>query len=100
MRLRTTMLHSWSKQIRKLYDFPYSMIDVWCDLVRKPVPTFRDHTLFPHHPDGEHDDRDGDGLQQHAQAHQLLRRVRRAATHHIGETEQQHEGYCADGDRN
>ena len=32
-----------------------------------------------------------DELQQHTQPHQLLRRVRRAAAHHVDEAEQQHD---------
>jgi len=55
--------------------------------------------VFRHDPDGEHDDDDGDELQQHAQPHQFLRAVRRTAAHHVDEAEQQHERDRADCDR-
>src|ERR1700749_3038308 len=53
-----------------------------------------------HDPDRRHDDDDGDELQQHAQPHQLLRAVRRAAAHHVDEAEDQDDRDGADGDRN
>src|SRR5262249_1075888 len=55
--------------------------------------------LFSERPNGDHDDHDGNELQEHAQSHQLLRGVRRAASHHIGEPEDQHDGNGADRDR-
>ena len=42
---------------------------------------------------------DGDELQQHAQPHQLLRGVGRAAAHHVDEAEHQHDRHRADRDR-
>src|SRR5688572_19979014 len=42
-------------------------------------------------PDHPHDDDDGDQLQQHAQAHEMLRPTGIAAAQHIEETEKQHE---------
>src|ERR1051326_8877307 len=50
-------------------------------------------------PYGHHDDQDGDRLQQHAQAHQPLRLVRRAALHRVPQTEQQHDRDRAERDR-
>src|SRR5438445_3034877 len=52
--------------------------------------------LMPHHPDGDHGDDDGDELQQHAQPHQVLRAVGRAALHHVDETEQKDQRHGAD----
>src|SRR6185295_17949546 len=45
--------------------------------------------LAPERPDGDHDHDDGDELQQHAQAHQFLRGLRRATLGEIEQTEQQ-----------
>ena len=39
--------------------------------------------LSSHRPDGDHDHHDGDELEQHAQPHQPLRGVGRAAAHHV-----------------
>jgi len=56
--------------------------------------------LFRHDPDREHDNDDGDELQQDAQPHQLLGSVGRAPAHHVDKAEQQHDGDGADRDRN
>ena len=60
-----------------------------------PIPPT---SLAPHRPDREHGDDDGDELQQHPQAHQLLRRVRRTAPHHVDQTKQKNQ--CDGRDRN
>src|SRR6185312_8679036 len=54
--------------------------------------------LFPQQPDREHDDNNCDALQQHAQAHQTLRAVRRAAFHHVPEAKHEHDGDGEKGD--
>src|ERR1700754_4079689 len=54
--------------------------------------------LPPHDPEREHGDADRDELQQHTQPHQLLRRIRRAAPHHVDEPHQKDEGDGSDGD--
>jgi hypothetical protein len=56
--------------------------------------------LAPREPDRRHDDDDGDELQQHAPAHQILRCVGRAAAHHVNKAEQQHDGDGADREGN
>jgi len=55
--------------------------------------------LFCHDPDREHDNDDGDELQQHAKPHELLRCVARAPAHRIDETKEEHHRDGADGDR-
>jgi hypothetical protein len=55
--------------------------------------------LSGHDPEREHDNDDGNELQQHAKPHQLLRFIGRAAPHHVDEAEQQHDRNGADGDR-
>ena len=61
--------------------------------------TDRGIDLFRHDPDGEHDDDDGDELQQHAKPHEFLRCIARAPAHHIDEAKEKHHGHGADGDR-
>ena len=56
--------------------------------------------LFRHDPDREHDNDDGDELQQHAKPHELLRCVARAPAHHIDETKEEHYRDGADGEQN
>ena len=50
--------------------------------------------------DQEPDDDDRDELQEHAQAHQLLREVGAAAPHHVDEAEEQHAGHGEAGEEN
>jgi hypothetical protein len=56
--------------------------------------------LFRHDPDRDHDNDDGDELQQHAKPHELLRCVARAPAHHIDETKEEHHRDGADGEQN
>jgi hypothetical protein len=56
--------------------------------------------LFAHRPDRDHDDYDGDELEQNPPPHQLLRRIARTTAHHVGEAQQQNYRDGADGDRN
>ena len=55
--------------------------------------------LFRHDPDREHDNDDGDELQQHAKPHELLRCVARAPARHVNDTKEEHHRDGADGDR-
>ena len=55
--------------------------------------------LFRHDPDRQHDNDDGDELQQHAKPHEFLRCVARASAHHINQTKEEHHRDGADGDR-
>ena len=48
------------------------------------------------HPDGKHDDDDGDELKQNPQLHQFLGTVRRAAPHHVEKTEDQDQRHGAE----
>ena len=56
--------------------------------------------LFRHDPDREHDNDDGDELQQHAKPHELLRCLARAPAHRIYETKEEHQRDGADGEQN
>jgi len=55
--------------------------------------------LATHDADCRHDHDDGDELQEHAQAHEFLRAVGRAAAHHIDQAEQQDNRNGDDGSR-
>src|ERR1700761_2339553 len=90
MRLSTTMSLSLSGFQAQLYPI----------ILRSAKRVSQDEgsTLTAHDPEREHGDADGNELQQHAQPHQLLRRVGRAAPHHVDETHQQNERDRADSD--
>src|ERR1700684_188545 len=66
-------------------------------------PWLRDDWIPPalssHGPERDHDDDQCDELEQDPQPHQLLRRVGRAAPHHVDKTEQQNKGTGPNCDR-
>src|ERR1700704_5836660 len=88
MRLSTTMMTSFTAlSYRPRPNFPQLIL-------AGPICP----NLSAHGPDREHGNDDRHELQRHAPAHQLLRGIRRAATHHVEEAQQEHQRDGANGD--